>query len=1109
MSDSTTEQLQIIESRWLEGLSANQSILQGVLDALPIATGLYQVSPEGKILHLNPSFTDLFGYFISNFPSLEEWLLLSYHEPDQRQQIQDHWSAMVHHVQKTQQPVEPQEFKLLCRDGYAKNVLVSLSPIQDLILISFTDITDVKAQEEQLSNVQSEYLTILENAPIAIASYLHLEDNPKIVFMNKRAQALFGYSLDEIATVSKWFKRVYPDPAYRQEIFVKWHDLIDRQQNTGAVGYLQGKVTNKQNEVLDILFGAIISDDQVIVTMQDLTEFKTVESELDQAREALAKTALAITEAIPVGTYTMVKQPDQPLAHFSFMSERFLQLTGLERQEAESDPLKAFACVHPEDYDAWFALNAEAFAQKRPFYGETRVVVDGNIRWITAESVPRDLPDGTTVWEGVLADITKAKHYEEELKQAQHDLRKANQNLEDQVRKRTAELEASRSKFQRLLDDIGDKFVIFSHTDSIITYISNGVSHIFGVSHDEVIGQSWITAVNWHPDSLKMAETEIAKMMTSHDDIQMELCFTRPDGIEKIVSVVQHGVWDEAGNLVAIDGLAEDITERKKALVALETSEAKYRSFIETANDIIYSINPEGYFTYLSPNLEDILGFAPEELYGLPFVEVLHPDDVDHCREFFGAVLSGERKRGLEYRIIHKDGSWRWHTSSAFPQVNERGEVIAFMGFGYDTTERKIADLKQQELNQALIKANRLKDEFLAMMSHELRTPLNSILGMAESLKENIFGDINTRQEKAIQTIERSGDHLLSLINDILDMAKIEAGKVTLDRQPVIILSLCESSLVLVDAQARKKNIQLNLALPPHLPKLYVDESRIRQVLLNLLNNAVKFTPDHGQVTLGVIYPVASEDQSQPQLRLTVQDTGIGISAEDMERLFQPFVQIDSTLSRQHEGTGLGLVLVKKIVDLHGGTVSLTSEVGVGSCFMVDLPIASPDQDTAPLPSDIQTPPRAIIPAQPRAMMTNRPDRKPPRILIAEDNSANALTMKNYLEAKGYHLLTATTGEEALHIVNTETPDVVVMDIQMPNLNGIDAIVAIRANPQFQDLPIIVLTALVMEEEREKCLMAGANEYLRKPVRLRTLWETIEHLYQSANPHPMEPSESP
>lgn len=1091
MSDLATAQLQAIESDWLKELPPNQSILQRIFDALPVATGLYQVAPEEKVLHLNRRFTDLFGYVISNFPGLDKWISLAYNEPFQRQQIQSQWSAMVHHVQHTQTQVEPREFKVFCQDSYTKNVLISLAPVHNLTLISFVDITDFKDQEQQLSRVQTEYLQILENAPIAIASYLYLDEIPKIIFMNRRFHELFGYDYDEVALVSQWFERAYPDPAYRQEIFSQWSELIDQQQKTGKPEYLQCRVVNKQNEALEILFGAIMFDDQVIVTMQDLTEFKTVESELDQAREALAKTALAITEAIPVGTYTMVKQPDQPLAYFSFMSERFLQLTGLERQEAESNPLKAFACVHPEDYDAWVALNAEAFAKKTPFYGETRVVVDGEIHWISAESIPRDLPDGTTVWEGVLSDITKTKCYEEELKQVHQELAQANQQLEQKVKKRTLELEASHSKFQRLLDDIGDKFVVFSHTDSIVTYVSHGVSHIFGISPSEIVGKSWVTTINWHPESLKLAKVEIAKMLANQEDSQIEVSFTRPDGIQKTLSILQHGVWDVFGNLLAIEGLIEDITERKKAISALEASEAKYRSFIETANDIIYSINPEGYFTYLSPNVEDILGFAPSELQGLPFVEVLHPEDIEHCRRFFESIISGERKRGLEYRVKHKDGSWRWHTSSAFPQVNEQGEVIAFMGFGYDTTERKIADLKQQELNQALIKANRLKDEFLAMMSHELRTPLNAILGMTESLQESVFGEINTRQEQAIKTIEKSGDHLLSLINDILDMAKIEAGKVELDLRDVEIHALCESSLALVDTQAQKKHIQLKVTLPFHLPKIHVDEGRIRQVLLNLLNNAVKFTPDYGQVTLEVIYPATHDDQDPNQLRFAVNDTGIGIAVEDMTRLFQPFVQIDSALNRQHEGTGLGLVLVKKIVDLHGGKVAVTSEVGVGSCFMVDLPIAVSTHEITPSPSGIQ--------AQPWAMTMNRPSQSSPRILIAEDNPANVTTMKTYLEAKGYQLLIATNGEEALYLVTTEKPDVVIMDIQMPKLNGIDAITTIRSHPEFQHLPIIALTALVMEGDREKCLHAGANEYLRKPVRLRALWEVIERLYQSAN----------
>jgi signal transduction histidine kinase len=262
-------------------------------------------------------------------------------------------------------------------------------------------------------------------------------------------------------------------------------------------------------------------------------------------------------------------------------------------------------------------------------------------------------------------------------------------------------------------------------------------------------------------------------------------------------------------------------------------------------------------------------------------------------------------------------------------------------------------------------------------MSHELRTPLNAILGMTEALQEEVFGILNERQLTALQTVESSGYHLLELINDILDMAKIEAGQVELSYEATAIAQLAQSSITFINQQAHKKNIQLEMQIAPNLPDISIDERRIRQVLINLLNNAVKFTPEGGQIKLEVD---RQEDQSSPNrsawLRFSISDTGIGIAPENIPKLFQPFIQIDSALNRKYEGTGLGLALVKQIADLHGGKVSLTSELGVGSCFVVDIPY----KNTALTPSDSQTPINLNL-------ETDKPEQTTsPLILIAEDN---------------------------------------------------------------------------------------------------------------------------
>ena len=415
-----------------------------------------------------------------------------------------------------------------------------------------------------------------------------------------------------------------------------------------------------------------------------------------------------------------------------------------------------------------------------------------------------------------------------------------------------------------------------------------------------------------------------------------------------------------------------------------------------------------------------------------------------------------------------------------------------------ELAERQQAQAQLSERNQQLAiintelaRATRLKDEFLANMSHELRTPLNAILGMTEGLQGQVFGTINTEQAEALQTIERSGSHLLALINDILDVSKIEAGQITLDKTLVCIATLCHSSVALVRQAAQQKNIQIAVEQPYTLPELYVDERRLRQVLLNLLDNAIKFTPDGGMVTLEATCGEvntnssdANDSSSQNSLRIAVSDTGIGIDDAHLDKLFQPFVQIDSALNRQHTGTGLGLTLVKRIVELHGGQVEVTSQLGIGSCFTLTLPCTIAPRTAA------ETDVHPVLSTQPSALQRTIP----PLILLAEDNEASIKTTSRYLSAKGYRMLIARNGQAAIALAQAEQPDLILMDIQMPSMDGLEAIQQLRRDPDFGQVPIIAVTALAMPGDRDRCLTAGANEYLSKPIRLKQLATVIQQL---------------
>jgi len=490
-------------------------------------------------------------------------------------------------------------------------------------------------------------------------------------------------------------------------------------------------------------------------------------------------------------------------------------------------------------------------------------------------------------------------------------------------------------------------------------------------------------------------------------------------------------------------------------------------------------------------------------------------------------LLCGERLWGL--LCLHQCQAPRHWQQSDIDFVQQLANQLAiaiqqanlFEQLQQELADRQRAEAKLTESNhqlaisnQELARATRLKDEFLANMSHELRTPLNAILGMAEGLQEEVFGKITSQQVTALQTIERSGFHLLELINDILDVAKIESGQMQMDYAPTAIASLCQASLSFVKQEALKKHIQLEANVPHALPALWIDERRIRQVLINLLNNAVKFTPEGGRIKLDVKIqpgdgspkPTGSLQESQeiqPQkggdqpehpvletplcwLHFSITDTGIGIAPEHIPRLFQPFIQIDSALNRQYAGTGLGLTLVKRIVELHGGRVGLTSEVGVGSCFTFELPCP----EIMPTIASSSTS-GGCSPHLPPSL-TEITDPSSPLILLAEDNEANISTISSYLRAKGYCLLLAKQGQEAIDLAIAHRPDLILMDIQMPGMDGLEAIGQIRRHPDICEVPIIALTALALAGDRETCLAAGANSYLTKPVKLKHLVTTIQ-----------------
>lgn len=521
-------------------------------------------------------------------------------------------------------------------------------------------------------------------------------------------------------------------------------------------------------------------------------------------------------------------------------------------------------------------------------------------------------------------------------------------------------------------------------------------------------------------------------------------------------------------------------------------AESRYQLLVEHLPIIVY-VNPVDRIrgtTYVSPQITSILGYQREEWLADPefWQKTVHPHDYSSVMDSLAHTQLTEEPFEMEYRMLARDGHVVWFHDHMVLIRDQRGQPLYWQGLKMDVTKRKEAEEEILQLNaeleyrvaertRELERALRAKDEFLASMSHELRTPLNSILGLSESLAENVAGPLNEKQERYVSTIIESGHHLLSLINDILDLAKIEAGQIVLNIEEVNVERVCQASLRMISEMAHKKHQEVSLQIDADMDVVWGDERRLKQILVNLLSNAVKFTPENGKLGIQV-----RADREEKRVIFTVWDNGIGIHERDLQRLFRPFVQLDSSLARGGTGTGLGLALVTQMVRLHGGSISVDSEPGEGSRFNIVLPWEPA------LVSDAEL--RLKSTGKFRAIRPDVKDR--PLILIIEDARDANLMMSDYLENAGYRVLTAPDGVTGIDLAKQSHPSLILMDIQMPVMDGLEATRRLRSDPRFRSIPIIALTALAMPGDRERCLAAGATDYIMKPVSLKNLSQLID-----------------
>jgi PAS domain S-box-containing protein len=533
--------------------------------------------------------------------------------------------------------------------------------------------------------------------------------------------------------------------------------------------------------------------------------------------------------------------------------------------------------------------------------------------------------------------------------------------------------------------------------------------------------------------------------------------------------------------------------ERKKLDQRLRDSQFYTRSLVESNIDALMTTDPGGVITDSNKQMEALTGCTHDELIGAPFKNYF--TDPARAEAGIDRVLSEGRVTNYELTARSKDGTLTVVSYNATTFYDRDNRLQGVFASARDVTELKRFEQALQQKNDELEAASRMKSEFLANMSHELRTPLNAIIGFSEVLRDGLIGEMTEKQSGFIGDIFNSGTHLLSLINHILDLSKVEAGKMMLDLEPVRISSLLANSLSIVREKAAAHHIRMATDAPEGLGSIQADARKVKQIVYNLLSNAVKFTGEGGEVTLragrvprdqvgrlsgpwtGRSFPLADSPFTE-FLKMSVTDSGIGISGNGLERLFQPFSQIDSGLARKFEGSGLGLAMVKLLAELHGGTLAVESAVGEGSCFTVWLPLRVPEEG-------------ALMPARGSAVPRIEALAGVRTALVVEDDYRAADLLRVHLEAEGFTVLHAASAEAALVLAVQQPVSLITLDILLPNMEGWEFLSRLKQVPDLRRIPVVIISIVA---DPNKGFSLGAAAVMQKPISRQDLYESLVDL---------------
>lgn len=749
-----------------------------------------------------------------------------------------------------------------------------------------------------------------------------------------------------------------------------------------------------------------------------------------------------------------------------YVNPAFELSTGIRQEAVHGLPIdNMFQIGDKLHYPKEFILGSldKATPWQSEYHGKT---YDGKDYWVRINSFGMDQDEkGPRYTTYILEDISDPKKYEDELS-------------------------AEKSRLEAIFKNapVG---MIFVNRENRIVDINDIGAVMLGEVENSIVGKLLCDVTYCYKK-----ETEHSKCCFQCDlEKNINLAFNTKDSHNEIefkqelkgrfgiyekwfkASISTMEIKHEAFALVIL----EDITARKQIANDLSDNEKRLRLITDNMLDLITQVDQNGIIIYATPSHHSILGYHFEDVVGKPLMDFVYNEDRPAAQAQFVRRLKTGENFTSEMRIMTKDGNYLWMEATGNVVVDEvYGTSILYVS--RDTTFRKQAEYESLKAKEQAIEANRSKSQFLANMSHEIRTPLNGIIGMTNL---TIMSDINSEQKENLVMVKSSAITLLNIINDILDFSKLEAGKVAIEKIRFNLADSVERIVKPLKVQAMEKGIDLDLKIYEDVPEyVHGDPVRISQVLSNLITNALKFTSKGGVL---IEVKTQSTKKDLAQITFSVQDSGIGISEEDLGKIFMSFSQADGSITRRYGGTGLGLSISKMLVGLMGGALEVNSQLNYGSNFHFTIPlkIAQTLIGNNGLEEDMD-----YVPAVNFKL----------NILVCEDERINQKLFKRLLAKQGHEVEIAENGIQAIEILKHRSFDLILMDIQMPIMDGLSTLSVIR-NELKMNVPVIAVTAYALKGDREKFLVAGMNEYISKPINIREFYEKIERLGTKPGTH--------